>query len=241
MDWNEKTNLFFDKINNFTKINKQIKFLIFLFLNFKNKLLGVIILTFLLKYFLSSFFQVIKIIPLILHDKNLGKGAAIKNAQKKINGDCVIIQDADLEYDPNDYHSLIKPILDKSYKVVYGSRVLGKNRYQKKNFTSITRIFANHILTIVSNIVNSQSLTDAHTCYKVFSGDLFKSIKLEEDGFNFCPEITTKISNLNIEIKELPINYQGRSYKEGKKIKFYDGIEALYTIIKYKFLKKSNY
>tara|TARA_B100001057_G_scaffold198301_1_gene198910 strand:- start:1694 stop:2401 length:708 start_codon:yes stop_codon:yes gene_type:complete len=178
---------------------------------------------------------------LILHDKNLGKGAAIKNAQKKINGDCVIIQDADLEYDPNDYHNLIKPILDKSYKVVYGSRVLGKNRYQIKNFTSIIRIFANHILTIVSNIVNSQSLTDAHTCYKVFSGDLFKSIKLDEDGFNFCPEITTKISNLNIEIKELPINYQGRSYKEGKKIKFYDGIEAIYTIIKYKFLKKSNY
>jgi len=178
---------------------------------------------------------------LILHDKNLGKGAAIKSAQKKINGDCVIIQDADLEYDPNDYHNLIKPILDKSYKVVYGSRVLGKNRYQIKNFTSITRIFANHILTMVSNIVNSQRLTDAHTCYKVFSGDLFKSIKLEENGFNFCPEITTKISNLNIKIKELPINYHGRSYKEGKKIKFYDGIEALYTIIKYKFLKKSNY
>ena len=174
---------------------------------------------------------------LILNDKNLGKGAAIKNAQKKINGDCVIIQDADLEYDPNDYHNLIKPILDQSYKVVYGSRVLGKNRYKIKNFTSITRVLANHILTIASNIVNSQSLTDAHTCYKVFSADLFKSIYLEENGFNFCPEITTKISNLNIEIKEVPINYQGRSYKDGKKIKFYDGIEALYTIVKYKLFK----
>ena len=174
---------------------------------------------------------------LILHDKNLGKGAAIKSAQKKINGDCVIIQDADLEYDPNDYHNLIKPILDKSYKVVYGSRVLEKNRYKVKNFISISRVFANHVLTIASNIVNSQKLTDAHTCYKVFSSELFKNIQLEENGFNFCPEITTKISNLNIKIKEIPISYNGRSYDEGKKIGFYDGIEALITIFKYKFFK----
>ena len=143
-----------------------------------------------------------------------------------------------MEYDPSDYHNLIKPIKDNAYKVVYGSRVLGKNRYKAKNFTSIIRVFANHILTIFSNIINSQNLTDAHTCYKLFSSDLFIRIKLEENGFNFCPEITTKLSNLNIEIIEIPISYNGRSYDEGKKIGFYDGIEALITILKYKLFKK---
>ncbi len=174
---------------------------------------------------------------IILHDKNLGKGAAIKSAQKKIEGDCVIIQDGDLEYDPSDYHNLIKPIISGNFQVVYGSRVLGKNRYLAKNFISITRIFANHMLTLISNIINSQNLTDAHTCYKVFKSDLFKNIELKEKGFGFCPEITTKLSNLKVIIKELPINYNGRSYKEGKKISFMDGIEAFFVILKYKFFK----
>lgn len=172
------------------------------------------------------------------HKVNLGKGSAIKTAQKHITGDIVIIQDADLEYDPKDYYKLIKPIALKKTKVVYGSRVLGKNRYNLKNFTSITRIFFNHVLTIFSNIINKQNLTDAHTCYKVFSADIFKKIDLKEKGFAFCPEITTKISNLKLKIIEVPIDYNGRTYSEGKKISYKDGIEAILAILKYKFNEK---
>ena len=174
----------------------------------------------------------------IYHQNNMGKGSAIKSAQMYVNGDYVIIQDADLEYDPKDYFKLLKPIIKKETFVVYGSRVMGKNRYKSKNFTSIFRIFANHMLTIISNIINRQKLTDAHTCYKVFKSDIFKKINLEEKGFSFCPEITTKISNMDIDIIEIPISYEGRNYESGKKIKFIDAIEALIALIKYKFFKK---
>ena len=174
---------------------------------------------------------------IIFHEKNLGKGAAIKTGKKYITGQIVIIQDADLEYNPEDYRKLIKPILNQEYEVVYGSRVLGKNRYFVKNFSSVYRIFFNHILTIISNLINGQKLTDAHTCYKTFSFKVFNSVNLEEDGFSFCPEITTKLSLMNIEIKEIPIEYYGRSYKQGKKIKLSDGIKALITLIKYRFIK----
>ena len=179
-----------------------------------------------------------KVTKVIYHKNNKGKGSAIKSAQKFIKGDYVIIQDADLEYNPNDYYSLLKPIIDGKYNVVYGSRVLGKNRYKLKNFTSIFRIFANHLLTLFSNFFNNQNLTDAHTCYKVFKAEIFKKINLEENGFSFCPEVTTKISNMNLNILEIPISYNGRDYKNGKKIKFFDAIEALITLIKYKYLKK---
>tara|TARA_B100001057_G_scaffold476235_1_gene543949 strand:- start:933 stop:1628 length:696 start_codon:yes stop_codon:yes gene_type:complete len=174
-------------------------------------------------------------IKIINHKKNLGKGAAIKTAKEHLNGDIIIIQDADLEYDPIDYYLLIKPIKEQKSLVVYGSRVLGKPRYQNKSFTSKFRVFANHLLTIFSNIVNSQKLTDAHTCYKVFDRNVFDQIKLVENGFNFCPEITTKISKKNIQIVEVPVNYYGRGYSEGKKIKLYDGLEAIITLIKYRF------
>ena len=174
---------------------------------------------------------------IFFHKKNRGKGAAIKTAKKYVAGKIVIIQDADLEYDPNDYKKLINPIINKKSNVVYGSRVLGKNRYYNKNFSSVYRIFFNHVLTIFSNIINHQNLTDAHTCYKTFSYEVFNSIYLEEDGFSFCPEITTKISLKNINIKEVPIKYFGRSYKEGKKIKLSDGINALITLLKYRYLK----
>ena len=171
------------------------------------------------------------------HEKNKGKGGAIKTAKKYVSGQIIIIQDADLEYDPNDYKKIINPIINEEFDVVYGSRVLGKNRYSLKNFSSVYRIFFNHLLTIVSNLFNSQNLTDAHTCYKAFKSEVFESIYLEEDGFSFCPEITTKIGLKNIKIKEVPIEYFGRSYKEGKKIKLIDGIKALLTIIKYRFFK----
>ena len=119
--------------------------------------------------------------------------------------------------------------------LVYGSRVLNKKRYFQKDFISLYRVFFNHILTIISNIINKQKLTDAHTGYKVFHKSILKKIKLLENDFSFCPEITTKISNNNIKIIEVPISYKGRSYDEGKKIGFYDGFKAIYVLIKYKF------
>ena len=123
----------------------------------------------------------------------------------------------------------------KGYDVVYGSRVLGRSRYMSKNFSSFMRIFYNHSLTILSNILNNQNLTDAHTCYKMFNVNIFKKIKLIENDFSFCPEITTKVGLLKLEIKEVPIKYNGRSYEEGKKIKFIDGVKAVITLFKYRF------
>ena len=168
------------------------------------------------------------------HDKNLGKGAAIKTAKNNLSGNIIIIQDADLEYDPDDYDKLLKPIIDGNFKVVYGSRVLNRERYKISGFNSKVRIFGNHFLTIISNFLNKQNLTDAHTCYKVFHKELFDLITLEENDFAFCPEVTSKISNLGFKIHEVPISYNGRSYKEGKKIKTTDAFRALKTLIKYR-------
>ncbi len=181
-------------------------------------------------------FQNQKKIDVIFHNSNEGKGACIISAQKMINGNVVIIQDADLEYDPQDIPKLIKPILDKDYLVVYGSRVLKKKYFENlRNFSHWIRILGNLILTFISNFVNKQRLTDAHTCYKAFDAELFKKINLKEKNFNFCPEITTKISNRGIKILELPISYKGRDYNEGKKIKYTDAFKAIYCILKYKF------
>ena len=177
-----------------------------------------------------------KLDKIILHEENKGKGAAIKSAQKFVEGEYVIIQDADLEYDPNDLYSLLSEIDNNKFKVVYGSRVL-KNVKNKKsqNFSHGLRILGNIFLTKLSNLINKQNLTDAHTCYKIFDSDLFKSIKLEENGFSFCPEITTKVSLLKIDITEISINYNGRSYDQGKKIVANDGLKAIWTLIKYRY------
>ena len=177
-------------------------------------------------------------ILVIKHKKNLGKGAAIKSSQKFITGNVVIIQDADLEYDPEDIPKLVEPILNKNYLVVYGSRILGKKYFENlKNFSHWIRILGNLILTKFSNLINKQNLTDAHTCYKVFDAELFKKLELKENNFNFCPEVTTKISNQGVKIYELPIKYQGRDYDEGKKIKLIDALKAIYCILKYKFFR----
>ncbi len=176
-----------------------------------------------------------KVQKIIYHKRNQGKGSAIITAKKYIRGNIVIIQDADLEYDPKDYKKLIKPILNKKTKVVYGTRVKKNNRYNSKNFISLSRIFFNHILTIFSNFINNQNLTDAHTCYKVFDAKLFKKIKLKEKDFAFCPEVTSKLSKINEKILEVPINYKGRTKSEGKKIGIIDGLRAIYVIFKYKF------
>tara|TARA_Y100000768_G_scaffold375898_1_gene347260 strand:+ start:645 stop:1349 length:705 start_codon:yes stop_codon:yes gene_type:complete len=174
----------------------------------------------------------------IFHKKNMGKGAAIKSATPYIKGNYVAIQDADLEYNPKDLNKLLKIMITKDFRVIYGSRVLKRKRYNNM-FLSNYRILGNHLLTIISNFFNNQKLTDVHTCYKIFRSDIFMKLNLKEDDFAFCPEVTTKISLLNEEIKEAPISYQGRTIKEGKKIQFYDGIRALVTILKYKYFIKS--
>ena len=176
-----------------------------------------------------------KIYKIIFHRQNRGKGAAIRSAIPFLNGDIVLIQDADYEYNPADYKKLINPIINQKALVVYGSRTLKKKRYLTNGFISFTRIFFNHCLTIISNILNNQRLTDAHTCYKVFKKSVFLKLNLSEDDFAFCPEVTTKISKMKIKILEVPISYRGRNKQEGKKINMFDGLRALYVLIKYRF------
>ena len=177
-----------------------------------------------------------RIDKLITHKKNRGKGAAIKSGQKYVKGKYIGIQDADLEYDPRDLKKIVNEMSKKNIKVMYGSRVLKKNKFKNtQNFTHIVRIWGNVFLTKASNFLNRQKLTDAHTCYKVFDSRIFKKIKLKEKGFSFCPEITTKISMLNINIEEFPINYIGRTYEQGKKITAFDGLDALYVLVKYRY------
>lgn len=175
---------------------------------------------------------------IIFHKRNLGKGAAIKSAIPYIKGNIVAIQDADLEYNPKDLNKLVKIMISKDFRVVYGSRVLKKKRYNSDMFISNFRIFGNHVLTIISNFLNNQKLTDAHTCYKIFRSDIFRKLNLQENDFAFCPEVTTKVCLLNEEIIEIPISYKGRTIEEGKKIHFYDAIRALTTILKYKYFVK---
>ncbi len=179
-----------------------------------------------------------RIDKIIYHNKNMGKGAAIKSTFNFIMGDFVVIQDADLEYNPDDLVKMYNLMLSMKHDVLYGSRVLGKNRYKdNKGFTSIFRIFANHFLTEISNLINKQKLTDAHTCYKMFKTAIFKKINLKENDFSFCPEVTTKLSNFKIPIDEVAISYKGRSYEEGKKISFKDALKAIYVIFKYSIYK----
>ena len=174
----------------------------------------------------------------IFLDKNFGKGYALRQGFKIASGEIILIQDADLEYDPKDYEKLLHPIFYEQKKVVYGSRVIkGGHRTRPKTYDTFIRMFANHFLTFFSNLFNSQNLTDAHTCYKVFHKKILSEFNLKEDGFNFCPEITAKISKLGIKIYEVPINYHGRTHKEGKKISFLDGFKAIFAIIKYNFIK----
>ena len=171
----------------------------------------------------------------IIHNKkNMGKGFSVREGIKSATGEIILIQDADLEYNPDNYPRLVDPIIKKEAQVIYGSRVLdGGIRIRPKIYDSKVRLFANNFLTILSNFLNKQNLTDCHTCYKVFLSDVIKKIHLEENVFAFCPEVTAKVSKLGIKIKEVPIDYYGRTHEEGKKIVFLDGIKAIFAIIKY--------
>jgi glycosyltransferase involved in cell wall biosynthesis len=173
----------------------------------------------------------------VFHLKNKGKGAAIKSASKFISGDIVLIQDADLEYNPKDYKKILNKFKeDKNVKVVYGSRALNKNNYQgKMTLMRLIRIIGNKMLTLFSNSINSQNLTDAHTCYKSFRVNAFQKIILEEDDFSFCAEVNAKLSRMNINIEEVPISYSGRTIAEGKKIKFIDIFLAIKATIRHRF------
>lgn len=160
-----------------------------------------------------------------------GKGSAIRKALEYISGEIVIIQDADLEYDPACYHELIEPILKNRAKVVYGSRFKGRMKGMR-----FSNLLANKILTWITNILFGIHITDEATCYKVFRADVIKKIPLKCCGFEFCPEVTAKIAKRGIAIVEVPISYQARTVAEGKKVKWTDGFIAIYTLIKYRFM-----
>jgi len=175
-----------------------------------------------------------KVSQVFFHDKNLGKGAAVRSGVNLATGDIIIIQDADLEYDPMDYKKLINPIIVDKADVVYGSRFIGS---QPHRIVFFWHQFGNKILTLFSNVFTGLNLTDMETCYKVFRSNIIKNIKIEENRFGFEPEITAKISKMNIRIYEVGISYYGRTYAEGKKITWVDGFRAVYCILKYNLFK----
>ncbi len=171
-------------------------------------------------------------LKIVLQPQNRGKGAALRRGFEEVAGDIVVIQDADLEYDPVEYPVLIQPILDNKADVVYGSRFLAGPHRVLLFWHSV----GNRFLTTLSNMLTDLNLTDMETGYKVFRADVLKKIKLREDRFGFEPEFTAKVARARCKIYEVPISYNGRDYTEGKKIGWKDGVAAIYFIIKYRLV-----
>lgn len=169
---------------------------------------------------------------ILYHEKNMGKGAAIRTGLKHATGDIIIIQDADLEYDPADYQPLIKLIIDDKADVVYGSRLSGGKPSRSFMFT---HLLGNKFLTLLTNVLYNTTLTDMETCYKAFRSEFIKEIEIKSNRFDFEPEITAKILKKGARLYELPISYYGREYSEGKKITWKDGIYAILALIKFRF------
>jgi glycosyltransferase involved in cell wall biosynthesis len=178
-------------------------------------------------------------IKVFFNKKNYGKSHSVRVGIREAEGDIIIIQDADLEYNPNDYYKLVQPIISGKTKVVYGTR-FPKNKGHPSLFHSYMPLinpyyFANKILTILSNILYNADITDEPTCYKVFDTKVLKNLNLKSERFEFCPEVTAKVKKKGYKIHEIPISYYPRTTKEGKKINWKDGFEAIWTLIKYRF------
>ncbi len=169
-------------------------------------------------------------VHVILHDHNRGKGAAIRTGLAQVTGDLVLIQDADLEYSPEDWPKLLAPIFNGRARVVYGSRFTGERR----NMLFLHWV-GNRFLSLVTNVLYNTTLSDMETCYKLFDRELIRDIRLRSDRFDFEPEITAKLLRRGVRIYEVPISYTGREFDEGKKITWRDGMVALWTLVKYRF------
>jgi len=168
-------------------------------------------------------------LKVLFQEKNQGKGAALRRGFSEATGDIILVQDADLEYDPRDIPKVIQPILDGDADVVYGSRFTGTPRRVLYFWHTVM----NNLLTTLSNMTSGLNLTDMETCYKAFRAEVLRSVTVDEDRFGFEPEITAKVARGNWRVFEVPISYHGRTYEEGKKIGWKDGVRALYVIVKY--------